>query len=837
MSTHPLQRRIRVEDLVRRRAPDEGRRYAASQRRGRIDPNPHQLDAVVFALRRIPDGGCILADEVGLGKTIEAGLIISQLMAEGLRRVLLIVPKALLGQWKAELFDLFGIDARQVEADPDSLRGDGVLLVHREFAGGSKGAPLLWGSDPFDLVVIDEAHEVFSGLHKRFDKNGQYDDDSSKAQSAGRVRELIRRHRAPVLLLTATPIQNRLTELWGLVQYVDPEGTLLGNLATFRELFCAGGDRQVVEDQVPQSCGRRLGYVLQRTLRRQAQEFLEVPFTARTARLQAFEMSADELALYDEISAWLLNPELASFRGTNGHLLLIGFLRMMGSSLPAFAASLNKVAHRIEGLLENTREGNERAREATCVVMEDLEEETQQATDDVPPDVPPATLHEKLKKELNEVRGFVDRIDALPRLDSKARCLLDTVRRVRSGKHAEHQSGKVIIFTESLTTQDYLRDILVEDGVPLEEITLFRGQNVGARVKQALQAWSHAVESRLPVESRPTRDVARRLALVHEFRESSSVFISTEAGAKGLNLQFCETLINYDLPWNPQRIEQRIGRVHCYGQKRPVTIINFIARGNEAHELIYKILSEKLELFGTVLAASDEVLHESGVGEQSLVSAVGMGLERSLGEIYAGASSMAEVAARLRELDDSLGQQRAAFDEEQARTADLIEARLDEAVRTVFKKYKDTLSHDLAELDRDLDIILHAFLDARGVDFERREETERVVYETERSEALPGVYAAGGTVSIGPSTDASDGSILHVGHPLIAAAVDEARGATGASQCVRIGFEGGRVPEGVAQLVGTRGRAVLSKIRYQGLEAVDHLVWTAVVEGTTNAAR
>src|ERR1700741_72155 len=108
---HPLQRRFLAEDLLRRRLADDGGRFAASQRRGRIDPNPHQIDAVVFALRRIPFGGCILADEVGLGKTIEAGLIISQLMAEGMRRVLLIVPKSLLGQWQTELYTLFGIEA------------------------------------------------------------------------------------------------------------------------------------------------------------------------------------------------------------------------------------------------------------------------------------------------------------------------------------------------------------------------------------------------------------------------------------------------------------------------------------------------------------------------------------------------------------------------------------------------------------------------------------------------------------------------------------------------------------------------------------------------------
>lgn len=223
-ASHPIQRRLLAEELVRLRRADEQRRYAASQRRGRIDPNPHQIDAVIFALRRIPEGGCILADEVGLGKTIEAGLVIAQLLAEGMRRVLLIVPKSLLGQWQAELYTLFGIEAREGHPDPEAFAGSGVFLVHREFAGGLKGASLLKSVDPFDLVVIDEAHEVFAGVYKRFDKDGNYDESSKDAVAAGRVRELVKLGGMPVLLLTATPIQNSLTELWGLAQYVEPSG-------------------------------------------------------------------------------------------------------------------------------------------------------------------------------------------------------------------------------------------------------------------------------------------------------------------------------------------------------------------------------------------------------------------------------------------------------------------------------------------------------------------------------------------------------------------------------------------------------------------------------------
>src|SRR5829696_8474154 len=164
---HPIQRRYHAEQLVRLRRADEEERYAASQRQGRIDPNPHQIDAVIFALKRVTEGGCILADEVGLGKTIEAGLIISQLMAEGMRRVLLIVPKALVGQWQTELYTLFGIETREGRLDPEAFAGAGVFLTHRELAGGPKGASVLKAADPFNLVVVDEAHEVFSAVYKR----------------------------------------------------------------------------------------------------------------------------------------------------------------------------------------------------------------------------------------------------------------------------------------------------------------------------------------------------------------------------------------------------------------------------------------------------------------------------------------------------------------------------------------------------------------------------------------------------------------------------------------------------------------------------------------------
>src|ERR1700685_4649657 len=341
---YPFNRRILAEDLVRARRPDDRERYAAAQRQARIDPNPHQIDAVIFALRRLREGGCILADEVGLGKTIEAGLIIAQSRAEGAQRILLIVPKSLIGQWQGELLNLFGIQARENDA---SFLAPGVYLVGREFAGSERGATPLGAVPPFDLAVIDEAHEIFAGLHKRYGRDGIYDESSDEALMAHRVRGFLRS--TPVLLLTATPMQNSLAEIWGLVQYVEPTGTLLGDITTFRRVFCDEDDRTLVPGQ-EHELQRRLAMVLQRTLRRQAQEFLERPFTQRRCRLYEYAMSDDERSLYDDVTEYLLQPSLYAFAGRQRRLLLIGFPRRMASSIAALAASLENVAARLRRL-------------------------------------------------------------------------------------------------------------------------------------------------------------------------------------------------------------------------------------------------------------------------------------------------------------------------------------------------------------------------------------------------------------------------------------------------------------------------------------------------------
>ena len=814
MALHAFNRRILAEDLVRVRRPDDRERYAASQRQARIDPNPHQIDAVIFALRRLREGGCILADEVGLGKTIEAGLVIAQCRAEGAQRILLIVPKSLIGQWQNELLTLFGIQAVE---DKESFFAPGVYLVGREFAGSERGAIPLGTAPPFDLAVIDEAHEIFAGLHKRYERDGSYDESSDEALMAHRVRGVLRS--SPVLLLTATPMQNSLAELWGLVQYVEPTGTLLGDIATFRKVFCSEDDRTLVPGQ-EHELQRRLALVLQRTLRRQAQEFLDRPFTQRRCRLYEYTMSEKERSLYDDVTEYLLRPSLYAFSGRQRRLLLIGFHRRMASSIPALAASLHNLATRLRRLQIGSQPAATVADELSDLEEEPVEEQGEQNDEPASPIDQPT-----LAAEIALVEEFVRRAQCLPN-DAKARSFQDAIRVVLELGRDGLGSGKAVVFTESITTQEYLRTLLLESGLDDNDVTLFRGVNDHARAQEAYVHWQEEEGTHYKPGVRPSREVAIRLALVHEFRTRSKVLICTEAGAKGLNLQFCETVINYDLPWNPQRIEQRIGRCHRYSQQRDVTVVNFIARDNEAHRLTFEILSQKLDLFGRVLDASDTVLHEPRTDTPELVvSALSVEFESDLRNIYSRSRTIDEVTREIAALRDKIAERRRAYEKEYDRTSQIIESRFDENVRRVFKRLRDDLPEGLADFDRDLADIVEGYFLARAIQYERSDSLGRAVFEVSPGAPLPSGVGEGRRFATGDARGLSDAEALNLLHPLVVAAVSDAQSWPGGAVTLTLPEDPSAELAALSDSVGVI-RVVM--VDYAGFEPVQRLVAAAV---------
>ncbi len=810
---HAVARRFACEELVRLRRADEQRRYLASQRSARIDPNPHQIEAVIFALQRIPKGGCILADEVGLGKTIEAGLTLSQLLAEGASRILLLTPKPLLGQWRDELLALFGITAREGAAEETGFEGPGVFIAGREYAGSEAGAAAIGGSGKFDLCVIDEAHEIFAGIYRRYDRQGGLRDGSRYARTAARVKQALLG--TPMLLLTATPIQNTLTEMWGLVQYVEPTGTLLGDLGTFRSVFCDGDDRRIRPGQ-DDELKRRLATVCQRTLRRQAQTFMAKAFTQRTARLFEYSMSPDEAQLYDDVTEYLLDPKTLAFRGTHRRLLLIGFHRRMGSSVVALADSLQGVADRLRRKLEGSGD-------TLRLFDADLEQEEEAAA---PDEEVPEHPEPELVAEMKRVQGLADRARSLP-VDSKAEQLRVAVERALARPDG---SGKVVIFTEALSTQTYIKRVLVEGGIVAPDaVTIFRGQNTGPEVAAALQRWEGEVASRMPKDAQPSRSVAVRLALVHEFATKTAVFIATEAGAKGLNLQFCDTVINYDLPWNPQRIEQRIGRCHRYGQTRDVTVINFINRDNEAQRLTFDILSRKLELFGTVLDASDAVLHQAvAPTSTSLVGALASDFEAQLADVYNKARSAEEIAAGMAELGERVGDAKEDYEQTHARTAGLIETRFDATVRAAFKDIEEELPAALAALDAELEGVLLRYLDAAAIPYSTDRDDSGLSVDIGPHPQLPPALREGVRIRVGDGVP-EQGEPLHVGHALVRAALEESRAATVGRQ--RVSVRAASLEQDDAATVGATGRITVVRMQALGFEPVTELLPVVVLDG------
>ena len=305
--------------------------------------------------------------------------------------------------------------------------------------------------------------------------------------------------------------------------------------------------------------------------------------------------------------------------------------------------------------------------------------------------LPPLPIEaEAIRAELARVEDFVGRARALPR-DSKAASLVQAVRMVMD-RPADRR--KVVIFTESLTTQDYCAN------------SFSNRRNCATRTSRCSGATTTRRGPGKPSTrgATPTAAALGRRALVDEFRQRSTVLISSEAGAKGLNLQFCDTVISYDLPWNPQRIEQRIGRCHRYGQTRDVTVINFLARDNQAQRLTFDILSTKLDLFGDVLDMSDVVLQTPrSDASQELVPALGPDFEGELRRIWERARSVAEVEEELRRLGESMEGRRQALERVRERTVGLIETGLDNSVRDVFRRIRRDLTAELATFDAELE--------------------------------------------------------------------------------------------------------------------------------------
>jgi len=591
-----------AHELSKRCSSDNLEKLAGAVASAQVDLNPHQVDAALFAFRSPLSKGALLADEVGLGKTIEAGLVLSQKWAEHKRRILVITPSNLRKQWHQELTEKFFLPCRLLESKSYNaalkrgnfrpFEGSEIVICSYQFAKNKADDV---ESEPWDLVVIDEAHRL-----RNVYKPKNVIAKTLKTALAGKDK----------LLLTATPLQNSLLELFGLVSFIDEH--IFGDLKSFREQFA-----NLSQEQVFCTLKARLKPVCHRTLRRQVTAY--IPYTKRLPMVEEFTPKESEDRLYQLVSEYLQRDNLQALPAGQRTLMTLVLRKLLASSTFAIAGALTTISNRLKAKLDK-QQVDTSLTETLDQDYEALEETAEEWKDEDGVDVLSVSDQNALKQEIADLDAFATLATSIEH-NAKGLSLLKALGIAFAKAQEIGAAQKAIIFTESRRTQNYLSHLLADS--PFSEgIVLFNGSNTDEKSRQIYRQWREQHKGTDRITGSRSGDM--RSALVDYFREEGRIMIATEAGAEGINLQFCSLVVNYDLPWNPQRIEQRIGRCHRYGQKHDVVVVNFLNRKNAADRRVFELLSEKFQLFEGVFGASDEVLGalESGVDFEKRIAAI-----------------------------------------------------------------------------------------------------------------------------------------------------------------------------------------------------------------------
>ena len=644
--------KLLAEKLTLRRPSGDAAKLNQSLNASVIDLNPHQIEAAVFAFKSPLSKGAILCDEVGLGKTIEAGLIISQLVSEGKKHILILCPASIRTQWQSELLEKFGItatiiDAKVLKSELKSypFKNEGVIISSIPFAYRHvrEIKHISW-----DLVVIDEAHR----LRNLRSKQHMVLKEFVWGKAKGRI------------LLTATPLQNNLMELYGLTQFIDPK--LLGTDYSFRVNFMVDAQGRMLKNK--EELRSRIDTLAARSLRGQVQEY--VRFTKRYSILQDFIPYPEEWELYQRVSEYLQRPRLVAIEHRQRTLMILVYRKILASSSFAIAQTLGKLITNLENKLKNRQVKTEEIFEEELESFTEEAEELESVDETIPPkEIAPEFSKEEIKKEIEELKSYRDLAKNITR-NAKGEALLIALRNIFLEAKKKNWPEKAVIYTESRRTQQYLFELLENNG--------YQGQVV---------CFSGA-----------SGDKEARDALIEKFKNEAKIFLATEAGGEGLNLQFCNAVVNYDLPWNPQRIEQRIGRCHRYGQKLDVAVINFLNRKNAADQRVYELLDQKLRLFNGLFGISDEVL---GILDS------GIDFEKRVLEIYQSCRIEEEINIAFQKLQEELEEQiKAQLTETQAK---LVE-HFDDEVRAKLRIRDEAVKYELSQLEKELKGLVVGFL-------------------------------------------------------------------------------------------------------------------------------
>lgn len=625
-----------------------------------IDPNPHQINAFCAAIDAMKTGGMVLADEVGLGKTIEAGLVLRYMLESGAKKVLIALPVSLRKQWELELEDKFDLssvilDRLTVEHDAKNWHRkladrQGVMIVITSYDYSSK-LMKRFPDVKWDFLIIDEAHNL-RNLNSTKRAKRLY------ALSGG----------IPKILLTATPLQNSLMDLYGLISFIDPR--IFGSEQVFRQRY--------MKDEDYDGLKRELTPVLYRTLRKDVVDYMH--FVKRICRTVDFKLSPDEIELYERVNLFLKGDALYSIPASNRGLIILVIRKLMASSSFALVETFEVLKKRLEKLYEGTRSAD--AQEGFDLFWSFVEDEIDESGFEETEDEDTAAQKTYIQAELDKVNAIIDVAKRI-KTNSKVTALKQALEIGFSYQRDNGIAQKAVVFTESKRTQKYIAAELRKSGYSEDNILLFNGDFDDTMTKEIYRAW----QVKNFGNANYGGSVEYKHAIVDYFKEHAKILICTDAGSEGLNLQFCNTVINYDLPWNPMKIEQRIGRCHRYGQQNDVVAINLLNTQNEADKRVYEILSKKFELFEGVFGASDIVLGalESGTSFEKMVL-----------DIYQSCNTTTEFRKAFDKLDRKLNAKR---DKNARKLRSILITESSGAKKQALKGTRKDIDHYLQEVD------------------------------------------------------------------------------------------------------------------------------------------
>jgi len=775
-------------ELTKRCSSDSMEKLAAAVAGAQVDLNPHQVDAALFAFNSPLSKGALLADEVGLGKTIEAGLVLSQKWAERKRCILIIVPSNLRKQWHQELSEKFFLPCEILETKSFNaaikvgvfrpFESEKIIICSYQFARNKADHV---AQTPWDLVVMDEAHRL-----RNVYKPSNIIANTLKLALANKNK----------LLLTATPLQNSLLELFGLVSFIDEYA--FGDLKSFREQFAS-----LNQEQVFQTLKARLKPICHRTLRRQVTAY--IPYTKRLPILEEFTPEQSEDQLYEKVSEYLRRDNLQALPASQRTLMTLVLRKLLASSTFAIAGALESISNRLKAQLKK-QEPAEALEDELDKDYEALDETAEEWSEDTPVEPISDATRAAIEAEIADLDSFAALATSITH-NAKGRALLEALTVAFKKAKELGAAEKAIIFTESRKTQSYLLRLLADSSFA-DGIVLFNGSNTDDRSKQIYARWLERHVGTDKISSSKSADM--RSALVDYFREEGRIMIATEAGAEGINLQFCSLVVNYDLPWNPQRIEQRIGRCHRYGQKHDVVVVNFLNRKNAADKRVYELLSEKFQLFEGVFGASDEVLGaiESGVD-----------FEKRINDIY----------LRCRKTEDI----KVAFDQLQLELSWEINEAMTVTRRKLLENFDDEVQEKLRLRQEDSQASLTRF-ERRLMQLTRHELASHAEFLNDSSFRLKTCEFPGeiplGLYELPRRT--GEAHLYRLNHPLAEAIIAKAKGRELPLQEVQFGYadHDGKI-SALKSYLGKGGWLMLTSFTVDALDqSEDHLLFAAVTD-------